>query len=277
MERNPKVAASRDGIPIAYETYGSGTPALFFIHGWSCDRTYWDAQVESFSGKHQVVTIDLAGHGESGLGRAEWTIASFGEDVAAVAGKLGLENVILIGHSMGGDVILEAARRLPGKIRGLVWVDSYRMLPTHPSPEEIEKRMAPFRDDFVSTTRAFVRRMFHANTDPSLVERVVSDMSSAPTDVAISAVAIAWNYAREVDALLKELGLPLVAINPEEPPTDIASMNRCGVEVVLMPGVNHFPMMEDPTTFNERLAEVIQRFANPGVFPVEARPNIPEE
>ena len=254
------VATSRDGIPIAYEVHGNGTPALVFIHGWSCDRNYWDAQVGPFSRKYQVVTLDLAGHGESGSGRKEWTMASFGEDAAAVVEKLGLERMVLIGHSMGGDVILEAARRLPGRIEGLVWVDTYRTLPTHPSPEDIEKRIAPFREDFVSTMRAFVQRMFHANTDPSLVERVVSDMSSAPTDVAISAVAIAWNYAREVDALLKELGLPLVAINPEDPPTDIASMNRYGVEVVLMPGVNHFPMMEDPKTFNERLGEVIQRF-----------------
>lgn len=261
MEGLQDVATSRDGIPIAYEVHGDGTTALVFIHGWSCDRSYWDAQVEPFSRNHRVVTIDLAGHGESGSGREEWTMASFGEDAAAVAEKLGLERMVLIGHSMGGDVILEAARRLPGRILGLVWVDTYRQLPSYRSPEEIQEKLAPFRADFVSTTRAFVRGMFHSDADASLVERVVSDVSAAPSDVAIGAASFAWSYGPEVDVALKELGLPLVAINPEDPSTDIASMNRYGVEVVLMPRVNHFPMMEDSKTFNAQLVQVIQGFA----------------
>ncbi|HET9888705.1 MAG TPA: alpha/beta hydrolase, partial [bacterium] len=44
-----QVAASCDGISIACETKGAGWPALVFVHGWSCDRTYWDAQVQAFS------------------------------------------------------------------------------------------------------------------------------------------------------------------------------------------------------------------------------------
>jgi pimeloyl-ACP methyl ester carboxylesterase len=258
-QSHPQVAISSDGIPIVYETHGSGTPALFFIHGWSCDRSYWAAQIESFSRKHQVVTIDLGGHGESGLGRVEWTMASFGEDVSAVAGKLGLANMILIGHSMGGDVILEAARRLPGRVHGLVWVDTYRQLPSYP-PEELEERLAEFRMDFVSTARAFVRRMFPPGSDPVLVEKVVSDMSSAPPEVAISAASYAWSYGPEVTAALKELAIPLAAINPEMPPTDIESMKRYGIDVICIPGVGHFPMLEDPQTFNDCLDRALHRW-----------------
>jgi pimeloyl-ACP methyl ester carboxylesterase len=60
---------SPDGIPIAYETRGQGAPALVFVHGWSCDRTYWAGQLEPLSRDYRVVAIDLAGHGESGVGR----------------------------------------------------------------------------------------------------------------------------------------------------------------------------------------------------------------
>jgi pimeloyl-ACP methyl ester carboxylesterase len=260
MEAARNVAASPDGIPIAYEVRGEGSPALVFIHGWSCDRSYWQAQVKAFAQKHQVITIDLAGHGESGLGRASWTMESFGGDVFAVLEKLAVQSMVLIGHSMGGDVILEAARRLPGRVQAMVWIDTYRQLPSYRSPEEIQERLAPFRADFTSTARAFVRGMFHSDTDALLVERVVSHMSSAPADVAMSAAAFAWSYGPEVDVALKELKLPLVAINPEKPPTDVASMNRHGVDVVLMPGVGHFPMMEDPKHFNELLSKVVERF-----------------
>ena len=77
-------AVSADGVPISFQVKGSGAPALVFIHGWCCDRTYWDAQAAHFSKKHKVVAIDLAGHGGSGLGRKVWTMAAFGEDVVAV-------------------------------------------------------------------------------------------------------------------------------------------------------------------------------------------------
>jgi hypothetical protein len=60
---------SSDGIPITYEVRGKGSPTLVFVHGWSCDRTYWKGQIEPFSKIYQVVAIDLAGHGESGKGR----------------------------------------------------------------------------------------------------------------------------------------------------------------------------------------------------------------
>ena len=104
-------ATARDGVDIHYEAMGSGSPTLVFIHGWNCDRHYWSGQLSYFAEQHQVVAIDLAGHGESGLQRTEWTIGQFGADVASVADQLALDDVILVGHSMGGPVALEAARR----------------------------------------------------------------------------------------------------------------------------------------------------------------------
>lgn len=119
---------SADGVPIAFEVAGRGNPPLVFVHGWSCDRRYWQAQLTVFSRQFETVAIDLAGHGASGLGRRQWTIDSFGADVASVVQELDLPKAILIGHSMGGDVITEAARRLPGRIAGLIWVDTYKKL-----------------------------------------------------------------------------------------------------------------------------------------------------
>ena len=62
-------AVSPDGIPVTFETHGTGEPALVFVHGWSCDRSYWRGQVGEFARRHRVVVVDLAGHGESGAGR----------------------------------------------------------------------------------------------------------------------------------------------------------------------------------------------------------------
>src|ERR1700688_3196975 len=146
-------ALSSDGIHVAYEADGQGSPALVFVHGWACDRSYWRNQLGHFAERHQVVAIDLAGHGEAGLGRKAYTIPAFGEDVVAVVQKLGLDDMVLIGHSMGGDVIVEAALELRERVRGLVWVDVYSTLGEISGRAANERFIAPFRQDFETTTR----------------------------------------------------------------------------------------------------------------------------
>ena len=254
------MVTSPDGIRISYDARGEGTPALVFVHGWSCDRSYWDGQFQPFSREFKVVAIDLAGHGESGLGREHYSMQSFGGDVAAVVEQLGLKRVVLIGHSMGGEVILEAARRLPDRVAGLIWVDTYRKLGTARTAEQVQSLVAPFRASFVERTRAFVRGMFPPDADRALVERVALDMSAAPPAVAVSAMESAFNFGRDTPPALQELKLPVVAINPEEPPSDVASMERYGVKVLHMSGVGHFLHMEDSERFNALLRKAIETF-----------------
>jgi pimeloyl-ACP methyl ester carboxylesterase len=254
------VARSADGIPVHFEVHGGGAPAVVFVHGWSCDRTYWHRQVGHFAGRHEVVAVDLAGHGESGGGRREWTVPAFGGDVAAVIEKLDLRDLVLIGHSLGGDVIVEVALALPDRVRGLVWVDTYTTLGESRTREEIEELVRPFREDFVPAARAFVQQMFVPESDPDLVEQVVADMSGAPPEIAVGVMEHAVSNDDAILAALPELKAPLVAINPDYRPTDIQALQRHGVKAVLMPGVGHFLMMEDPDTFNRLLGETIEDF-----------------
>jgi len=258
-----------DGTPIAYESLGDGDVALVLVHGWSCDGSYWEPQLESLSRDFRVVTVDLAGHGESGEERETWSIASFGEDVTAVVSALGLERVVLVGHSMGGDVILETARRLPGRVLGLIWVDVYQQIGAPRTEDELEAFQVRFRANFVEATRSFVRGMFPHDADPALVERVAADMASAPREIALPVAKAAQSYDREIPRALRELKLPLIAINPDSPPTDVDSMNEHGIEVVLMPGVGHFPMLESPERFERVLREAVRRVCStmPGTLP----------
>jgi pimeloyl-ACP methyl ester carboxylesterase len=257
-----RFTTSPDGVPIAYHDAGSGSPALVFVHGWSCDRGYWRHQLLAFEASHRVVAVDLAGHGDSGVGRSSWTMPAFGADVAAVIDHLGLEDVVLIGHSMGGDVVVEAALTLGTRVAGLVWVDVYEGLDAPQSPEDIESFIGPFRDDFVTHTRAFVREeLFDPTSDPALVEWVSSDMASAPPEIALD--AILHSVSNEVAATrgLDRLDVPAFAINAEGP-GDPDSFRRHGMEPIIMPGSAHFLMLEDPARFNEVLAGIVGRIAS---------------
>lgn len=260
--------ASADGVPVRYAVYGGGLPAIVFVHGWSCDRRYWHGQVGHFAARFTVVTVDLAGHGESGTGRRSWTMPFFGEDVAAVVTRLDLPEVVLVGHSMGGDVVVEAAMRLRPRVRGLVWVDVYRSLDESGSDAQTEQEtaafMAPFRADFGAATRAFVRRIAGADTNPDLVDQIADDMAAAPPSIALDAMRHAFGNERAAIAGLRKAAVPAVAINPGTRPTDAGSLARHGVTTKLLPAVGHFLMLQDPSGFNRLLDNTIDEFCKPG-------------
>ena len=255
------IAISSDGVEISFDKQGKGKPALVFVHGWCCDKSYWDFQVPHFSKQHQVVTIDLAGHGESGLNRQNWTIESFGQDVVAVIEKLNLDQVILIGHSMGGPVNIEVAKQIPKRIIGLVGVDTYHNFETEYTPEQIDGYLSSFKADFVESSNNLVRGMFQSNADSTLVEQIVKDMSSAPEKVAIGALQGFLTFDRV--GALEEIQIPIYCINADQPFTNIevGQRNTVSFEVKLMQGVGHFVMMEDPEKFNQLLTETVKELS----------------
>ena len=183
----PCVIPSADGTPISYEIFGTGDPTLVFVHGWSCDSRYWRAQVPVFSKKYRVVLLDLAGHGHSGMARTKYTMRAFGEDVRAVAEATDSRNIILIGHSMGGSVIAEAARLMPDRVTGLIGADTLENVEYRMSHEEMKKMLAPLEKDFQTGSRQFVGSMISPQAHPQLREWILSDMSAAPRSVALSA------------------------------------------------------------------------------------------
>ncbi len=253
-------AVSTDGVPIHYRVQGTGTPALVFVHGWSCDSSYWNAQLTHFSKQYQVVTIDLAGHGKSGLERAEWTITAFARDVAAVVNKLHLNQVVLVGHSMGADVIVETTRQIPRPVIGLVVVDAFRSLKTQ-TQEQIKRFIMPFRANFAETTDRFVRSLFAPTSEPDLVEETALDMSTAPREVALACLEALHQWrSEELTEALGKVTVPIVAINSDMRPCDVQGFQSTfpTFKFIIMSGVGHFVMMEDPETFNQLLADTVK-------------------
>lgn len=250
--------ASADGVAIHYRAEGQGSPALVFIHGWSMDGGYWQPQIEHFAPTHRVVTLDLAGHGRSGRGRAEWTMAAFGADVRAVVEKLRLDEVVLIGHSMGGAVAVEAALAMPGRVRGVVGIDNFQSPKLPFVEEQVAAFLTHFQADFRATTETWVRGMFPPQADSVLVARTAAAMASAPPEVGVAALGanLRW-FIGEAEARLGQLAVPLQCINSDRIPTDAPAMDRIvdGYALRLMPGRGHFPQMEDPPVFNSLLRE----------------------
>lgn len=251
---------SADSVMIQFDVRGSGDRALVLVHCWCCDRTHWAGLAEEFGNDYKVVTLDLAGHGASGAEREAWTMAAYGTDVAAVVEKLDLPAVILVGHSMGGTVMIEAARQLGERVVALIGVDNLQNLERKYTEEQIVGYLDYFKSDFSRTTSEFVQGMFPATADSALAERITRQMASAPENIALGSFDNLFRY--DYVTALSEVRLPIRCINSDEYPTDLEANNRVAESFAmeLMPGTGHFPHLVDPATFNRLLRKTIEEF-----------------
>jgi len=252
--------ASADSVMIYYEAHGDGDRAVVFVHGWNGDGSYWARQVEAFKDEYPVVTIDLAGHGKSGSNRDKWTVERFGGDVAAVVNALGYKQVALVGHSMGGPVCIEAARLLPDRTVVVIGVDTFQGLSYLWPPDQAEAFMAPFREDFVGASQEFLASIFGPNADSTLVAQVIDDM--VDTDPVIAMAIFEDLFTYDGPRALSDMRKPIRSINSDMIETDIEGNQSVAAsfEVEIIPGVGHFPHLEDPARFNAALRKVLHEF-----------------
>ncbi len=259
------IAAGAAEVTIHYRLYGAPAaekPLLVLVHGWSCDSTYWREQIAALTPDHAVLTLDLAGHGASSDDRDDYSMRSFGEDVKRVVESLPTTApIILIGHSMGGPVSIEAARLIGSRVRAVVGADTFASIGAPPAPApETAARFAFFEKDFVGTTRMFVERSFFRADAKSEPKRwIIEDMAAGNPRVGIAAVRglNAWDGV----TALRGLGIPVIAINSDLTVTDEARLRAINPNFRLrvVGGAGHFLIMEEPATFNAALREELAR------------------
>ncbi len=251
-----------DDLPIAYEVRGRGNPALVFVHCWACNRNFWREQVDEFAKDHLVVTIDLAGHGESGKSRSAWSIEGLGADVRTVVETLDLSRVLLVGHSMGGPVCLEAARLLPGRVRGVIAVDTLHDADFLFPPEAMLALTARYEADYAGAMKELVGTMFPPGADPALVNWVVGEASAADRRATLELFKDFPNL--DLPRMFREAGVPIRAINAAPTragvmPTSLEHNRKyADFDVTLIDGVGHYVQLEKPREFNAALKAAVR-------------------
>ena len=259
-----EVVPAADGVPIHYSVQGKGEPALVFIHCGSCDRNVWENQVPVFAKSHQVITIDLPGHGESGQGRKNWSIESYANDVNTVITKLKLKRVILIGSSMGGPIALEANRRSPDRVVGIVPVDTLHNVETKLDPKVLDNVIAQLRANYQVAITGFMNQLLFSQSTPAAVKsRMISEATARPPELAIAILEGILKY--DSAPALREVKVPIRAINSDMTPTNLEVNRKYApqFDTAIIKGSGHYPMLEHPARFNELLAEFIRKLQTP--------------
>jgi pimeloyl-ACP methyl ester carboxylesterase len=251
---------------------GRGAPPLLFVHGFACSHADWNHQIDVLQDKHEVVACDLRGHGQTPARPHECSIEHYGGDVAALVGNLNLSGVVLVGHSMGCRVVLEAARLDPDRIAGIVLVDGSRQATGDPEAAERNARAMVEAKGYAEFMRPFFEAMFLGKTPQS--EAVVERALRLPPEIgtALFPRMARWD-AGSMEGALDAVRAPVLAVqctyvNTERkrvpiqpgdttPWLDLLRQKIKGLQVEILAGTGHFPQLVAP----ERLNPLIAKFA----------------
>jgi pimeloyl-ACP methyl ester carboxylesterase len=209
-----------------------------------------------------VVAIDLPGFGQSGKDRHDWSTEAFSRDVDAVITQLKLKKVILVGHSMAGDIVLQSALDNPQTVIGLAVVDIFKNV----GKNEVQTPQAKkaYTDAIDSLKHHFKKiafeyfnqDLFYKTTPIAVKKRILNDV--AQVDTAIAAACMQQGNFTEQDKLRK-LKVKLYLINSATKPTDTSyfATNKIPFKLLYIYATGHFPMVEKPEEFNRLLDEVV--------------------
>ncbi|HEX7269933.1 MAG TPA: alpha/beta hydrolase [Streptosporangiaceae bacterium] len=111
--------AQVNGINLYYETHGAGRP-LILLHGGLGSGEMFGPILPALAERHQVIAVDLQGHGRTADIDRPIDIRLMADDIAALIDHLGLDKPDLVGYSLGGGVALQTAVKYPAKVRRLV-------------------------------------------------------------------------------------------------------------------------------------------------------------
>ena len=120
MQEPTMIRAKGDGIELQLAVWeGKGKPVIC-VHGLTANCRCWDVIVQSLVNRHRVLAVDLRGRGLSDKPATGYSEEHHLTDLKCVIDDLNLEEVVLMGHSLGGYISMGFAARHPERVAGLI-------------------------------------------------------------------------------------------------------------------------------------------------------------
>lgn len=242
-----KTTTSADGTTIAYHVHGSGATTLVMVHGWMVSSAVFDHFVAAMGDADvSLVTIDLRGSGASQPAASDYSIPRYVEDVAAVLRDMDASSVVLLGHSMGGQIVQVVAAEHPSRVHRLILVNP---VPTAgiPLPEEIVELFSSSGGD--RDKQGAIVDMACLHISPEDREALLDDAAT------IDAGCIAKSFAAWSEGGLEEhlpkIEAETLVIGTDDPFLPPDFLKAAVVEPIAqasfhhIAGPGHYPLIED--------------------------------
>jgi pimeloyl-ACP methyl ester carboxylesterase len=213
---------------LYYELAGSHGPPVVCVHGMWCDHTYFGPQVLAFADRHRVLLPDLLGHGRSDKPDVDLSIPDYADQVAGLCQHTGLNQVVAVGHSMGGAVAVSLAARHPELVRAIAVLDT-TLLAGEKVRHQIIPALATRLDDEppLQALGEFLSPMFGPDDGPEIRQRVEAAVAAAPLHVtrALMRAIAAWDGRAE----LARVACPLLYVGSSTPRTSADALTDAHV------------------------------------------------
>ena len=239
----PKTAVSGyanvNGVRLYYAVYGHGQPVLM-LHGGLGNSNYWGAQVQELSKRYAVIVMDSRGHGRSTRSKQTYTYELMESDVIGLLDQLKVRQVSLIGWSDGGIIGLVMAIRHPERLKRVFAFGA------NSDPSGVNPKLG----DSVNFNRYIAR-----------TEVEYGQLSKTPNGFSgfVEAIGKMWASEPHITGQLNNIRLPITIADGQYDEailrnhTVMMAKAIRGANLVILPNVSHFAMLQNPAEFNAAL------------------------
>jgi pimeloyl-ACP methyl ester carboxylesterase len=250
-------AVEHDGSKLVFEDRGNGSPPIVFVHGWGGSQADFRPQLEHFASSHRVVAIDLPGHGRSSPGGTPLAIERLADDVMWLVEEVGLERPVLVGHSVGGTIVLDAAARNVGAVAGIVMLDPVILFPP-PVIEGFRPAVEALRSPaWLTVFRGFIESW---TDDQEERGRRAEQAKAIGQDViaSIGEHGLAYIADQTVTAVSVACDTPMLYVGGNQP-VDVGLLRKLcpRARAEMVSGVGHYIQLRRPQEVNRLIGDFV--------------------
>ena len=243
----------RDNVALFYEEAGNGSPPILLVHGGMDDHTHFAPQFEHFQRKYRTVAVDLRGYGQSDKPHQDYTITGYAEDLAWLCRELEIVKPVVVGHSMGGLIVLELSARFPDLPSAIAILDS-PILPPAEFVEGLKPLVAAMHTQaYREALRQFLSQFVGFTGNPDRKERLLNELLSVEQHVIASTLASYSNYNSASAAAA--CSVPVLNISSGIPFSDLVRFHELCPQLTTEQtfGSGHYSQLEIPQQINSIL------------------------
>ncbi|MCV2871641.1 alpha/beta hydrolase [Defluviimonas sp. WL0050] len=258
---------AQDGT--VYDLSGpEGAPTVVLIHGLGLNRACWQWLVPELAGRYRVLAYDLLGHGESGPPPPDPVLKTLADQLAGLLDHLGLNRAAIVGFSLGGMIARRFAHDHPERVTALGILHS----PHERTPEAqaaILARVEQAKAEGPSATvEAALVRWFtdaYRAANPQMMDLVRSWVMANDPAIYPQVYRILATGIHEIVAQTPPITVPALVITGDEDYGNGPEMTRAiaaeiaGAEALILPGLRHMALAEDPAAVNRPLIAFLDR------------------
>ena len=242
---------------LHYERKGSGDDTLVIIHGFLGGSKIFDKVIDELQKNHEILIVDLPGHGKSPLEKESYTVYDYAQAVADILAHEKISNATWLGHSMGGYIVLAALEKKMAKIDKAILVHSTDCADSADTMKKRDEQITSIQQNGVqSFVDNSIAKFFGTNALQEDIE-LARQIGYESTEEGLVAALQAMKQRPDQKKLLADISTPILIIEGKDdqvvPP--IETENIAVQKLITNSG--HLGMLEDEKAFLKAIKQFL--------------------